>query len=56
MRPPPSLIPDMLNTVHESAGAALELAEALLQWMLCETNKHSTPPAPGYLPRDSFVT
>lgn len=56
VRPPPSLIPDMLTTIHESAGAALESAEALLQWMLCETNKHPPPPAPGSLPRDSFVT
>lgn len=44
VRPPPSLIPEMLSTVPERAGATLDSAEALLQWMLFETNKHPPPP------------
>lgn len=53
-RPLPPLIPGMLSTIPESAGAALESAKALLQWMLYETNKH--PPAPRCLSRDRFIT
>lgn len=50
LRPPRSLIPDMLSIILEIARAALESAEALLQWMLCETNKHLPPPALGICP------